>query len=101
MFVLRELRAAVHFCALALSGLSPVEAHMLNHGPDYAAFMGWQPPYADAGDKKDRYDAVEQATDRRMAEIIGAALDDEETHELARLSTAALGCLKADAPPAG
>jgi hypothetical protein len=100
MFVLRELRAGVHFNALTVSGLSPVEAHMLSRGPEYTAFMGWREPFADGADKRDRYVAVEEATDRRMAEIIGAALDDDEAGELARLTTAALACLKANARPA-
>ena len=99
MFVLRELRAAVHFNALTVSGISPVEAHLLNRGPDYAAFMGWQPPYADATAKQDRYSEVEELTNRRMAEIIDHALTPAEADELARLSTAALESLKASAPP--
>ena len=94
MHVLRELRASVHFCALALSGVSPVEAHMIKGGPEYAAFMGWQPPYADGVDKKDRYSATEDLTNHRMAEIVAAALSDEEADELARLSTAVLAALK-------
>lgn len=96
MHVLRELRAAVHFCALALSGVSPVEAHILSGGPSYAAFMGWQPPYPDGADKKDRYTATEELTNRRMAEIVGAALSDDEADELARLSGAVLAALKSE-----
>ena len=99
MFVLRELRAAVHFNALTISGLSPVEAHILNHGTDYAAFMGWQPPFVDAADKKDIYDEVEDVTNRRMAQIFGSALTADEADELARLSVAALASLKSSAPP--
>jgi hypothetical protein len=98
MMVLRELRAAVHFNALTISGLSPVEAHILNHGTDYAAFMGWQPPFADAAGKKDVYDEVEDVTNRRMAQLFGAALTAVEADELARLSEAALAALKASAP---
>lgn len=95
MFILRELRAAVHFNALTISGITPVEAHLLNKGPDYAAFMGWQPPYADVeASKKDRYAEVENLTNRRMAEIVGAALTPGEAHELAQLSTEALKTLK-------
>ncbi|OBF13618.1 evbL [Mycobacterium sp. ACS4331] len=98
MFVLRELRAAVHFNALTISGISPIEAHMLNKGPQYAAMFGWAEPYADGADKKDRYDEVEQATNRRMAEIFAAALEPAEAEELTRLSTAALASLKAAVP---
>jgi hypothetical protein len=100
MFVLRELRAGVHFGALTLSGLTPVEAHMLNKGAEYTAVFGWPQPYADGADKKDRYVAAEEATDRRMAEIVGAALSAGEAAELARLSAAALESLKAAVPAA-
>ncbi|SBS72716.1 conserved hypothetical protein [uncultured Mycobacterium sp.] len=99
MFVLRELRAAVHFNALTISGMSPVEAHILNHGTDYAAFMGWQPPFVDAKDKKVVYDEVEDVTNRRMAQIFRSALTPAEADELARLSVAALALLKSTAPP--
>lgn len=52
MFVLRELRAAVHFHALMLAGISAVEAHMLNKGAQYTAMFGWPEPFADGADKK-------------------------------------------------
>lgn len=98
MFVLRELRAGVHFNALTNSGIAPIEAHMLNKGPQYAAMFGWPEPYPDGASKKDRYDEVEQVTNRRMAEIFAAALDPGEAEELARLSADALASLKANAP---
>ncbi|BBX19548.1 evbL [Mycolicibacterium duvalii] len=98
MFVLRELRAGVHFGGLALAGIAPIEAHMLNKGPRYAAMFGWPEPYPDGADKRDRYDEVEQATNRRMTEILTAALEPAEVTELARLSTAALTSLKANVP---
>ncbi|KUI33546.1 evbL [Mycobacterium sp. IS-1496] len=98
MFVLRELRAGLHFNALSLTGVTPIEAHMLNKGPKYAAMFGWPEPFADGADKKDRYDEAEQATNRRMAEIFTAGLDSTEAEELARLSTAALASLKANVP---
>ena len=101
MFVLRELRGDVHFNALANSGITPVEAHMLHAGRDYTMMFGWPEPFADGSDKKDRYAEVERATNRRMAEIFDAALDSDEAEELARLCTGLLQRLKADAPPAG
>lgn len=94
MFILRELRAGVHFNALTVSGIAPIEAHMLNKGPQYAAMFGWPEPYADGTDKKERYTEVEQATDRRMAELFAAALHPAEADELARLSTAALAAMR-------
>ncbi|MEO6795254.1 MAG: evbL [Mycobacterium sp.] len=98
MFVLRELRAGVHFNALTISGISPVEAHMLHAGPQYTTMFGWPEPFADGADKKDRYDEIEQVTNRRMAEIFAAALDSTEAEELARLSTPALASLQAALP---
>lgn len=98
MFVLRELRAALHFGALALAGIAPIEAHMLNKGPEYAAIFGWPEPYADGADKKDRYAEAEQATNRRMAEILSAALEPGEMEELARISSSALQTLQANVP---
>src|SRR6185437_7980929 len=94
MFILRELRAGVHFNALTNSGVFPVEAHMLNKGHDYTTMFGWPEPFADGVDKKDRYDQVEDATNRRMAEIFAAALDRDEADEFARLSAGALASLK-------
>lgn len=98
MFILRELRAGVHFNALAISGIAPIEAHMLNKGPQYAAMFGWPEPFPDGADKKDRYDQIEQATNRRMAELFAAALTATEAEELARLSTDALASLQAAVP---
>lgn len=98
MFVLRELRGGVHFNALTISGISPIEAHMLNKGPQYATMFGWPEPFADGADKKDRYVQIEQATNRRMAELFAAALTPAEAEELARLSTDALASLQAAVP---
>ncbi|MGW0162400.1 SCO6745 family protein [Mycobacterium sp. NPDC003323] len=98
MFVLRELRAGLHFNALSLSDVTPIEAHMLNKGPQYAAMFGWPKPFPDGADKKDRYDEAEQMTNRRMAELVRAALDPAEAEELAELCTAALATLKANVP---
>lgn len=98
MFVLRELRAGVHFNALLNSGITPIEAHMLNKGQQYAAMFGWAEPFPDGADQKDRYAEIEQATNRRMAGLFAAALDPAEAAELARLSTEALASLQASLP---
>lgn len=97
-FILRELRAGIHFNALTLSSISPVEAHMLNKGHDYAAIFGWPEPFADGQDKKTTYAEVEQATNRRMAELFTEALTQDEADELARLSAAAFASMKAGLP---
>lgn len=98
MFVLRELRGDVHFNALSLSDITPVEAHMLHGGEDYTRMFGWSPPFADGAAKKERYAEVEEATNNRMAEIYAAALTLDEAKELARLSAAALESVKAARP---
>jgi hypothetical protein len=98
MFVLRELRAEVHFNALSLTDITPVEAHMLHGGEQYTRMFGWPEPFADGAGKEQRYAEVEAATNRRMGELFGAALGDEEAAELARLSGAALSSLKAAVP---
>jgi hypothetical protein len=98
MFVLRELRGDVHFNALSLSDITPVEAHMLHGGEDYTRMFGWPEPFADGASKRHRYDEVEEATNRRMAELFEAALSRDEAEELARLSAGALETLKAAVP---
>ena len=98
MFVLRELRAAVHFNVLTNSGITPVEAHMLHKGKEYTKMFGWPEPFADGADKKDQYGQVEAATNRRMAEILAAALNPDEAGEFARLCAAALESMKAAVP---
>jgi hypothetical protein len=99
LFVLRELRGSVHNDAFAVSGLTPIEAHMLNRGKDYCAFFGWQEPFASGEDKRSAYEAAEDTTNRRMAEIVGSALSAEEADELAQLASAALETVKAAATP--
>ena len=100
MFILRELRAGVHFNILTSSGITPVEAHMLNKGHQYTTMFGWPEPFADGADKKDEYDQIEELTNRRMAGIFAAALEPAEADELARLSAAALESFVARVPGA-
>lgn len=97
MFKLRELRGSVHMAALAVSGLTPVEAHMLNKGAEYCAFFGWPEPFASGAGKEPARQAAEDTTNRRMAEIMAAALSVEEMHELGRLASAALSTASASA----
>lgn len=97
MFKLRELRGSVHMTALSLSGVTPIEAHMLNKGTEYCAFFGWPEPFADGEGKRDAKKAAEEATDRRMAEIVGAVLTADEAVELGTLASGALAVAKASA----
>ncbi len=97
MHVLRELRGDVHFNALSLSGVSPVEAHMIGHDENYTRMFGWPEPFADGADKRERYTEVEELTNRRMTELFGAALTEAEIAEFAALATRMLATLKAAA----
>jgi len=97
MFVLRELRGSVHMAALAVAGLTPVEAHLLNKGAHYCTMFGWPEPYSSAEDKRPDKQAAEDATNRRMVQIVGTALSAEETAELARLTGSALAVAKSSA----
>lgn len=99
MFRLRELRGGIHTGALVLSGLTAVEAHMLNKGTEYCAFFGWSEPFATGEDKREEKQALDEATDRRMAEIVSAVLSSDEAAELARLAAGALKVAKASAAP--
>ena len=108
MFVLRELRAAVHFCALTLSGVTP-SRRTCSQGPRVRRVHGLAAAVSrGCRGQAERYNEVEDQTNRRMGEIIGAALTSDEADELAWLSTAALAAMSwaphpagvADAPPA-
>ncbi len=98
LFVLRELRGAVHFNLRSNSGITAVESHMLHGGAEYTRMFGWPEPFADGAGKEVRYAEVEAATNHRMTQIFDAALDRGEIEELARLSSGALEYLKAHVP---
>ncbi len=98
MFVMRELRGDIHLNALTISGIEPIEAHMLNKGHEYATMFGWPEPFADGAGKRGRYDEVEALTNRRIAELFDAALSPAEAKELAQLATAALASMRASLP---
>ena len=79
IFVLRELRGSVHFNALTISGVTPVEAHVLNKGAQYAKTFGWSEPFPDGADKKQLLADVEHPDDESTVERwrqIGEVADD-------------------------
>jgi hypothetical protein len=90
LFILRELRGAVHLAALTAAGLEPVECHLLNKGPEYCAMFGWPEPFPAVDHLKAQKDQVEEITNDRMAAIWANALTPDEAAELAELSAAAL-----------
>ncbi|MGH8999032.1 MAG: SCO6745 family protein [Acidimicrobiia bacterium] len=89
LFVLRELRGSVHLGALAASGLGPVEAHLLNKGPEYAQQFGFSEPFPEYNHLKGLREQVEETTNLRMAEIVARALTPAEASELADLAASA------------
>ena len=92
MFVLRELRAAVHFCALTLSVPRPGRTCSTRAPSTPRSWAGSRRiPGAEA--KRRATTRSRDQTNRRMGEIIGAALTSDEADELARLSTAALAAM--------
>ncbi|BBZ65191.1 hypothetical protein MINS_06200 [Mycolicibacterium insubricum] len=95
IFVLRELRGSVHFNALTISGVTPVEAHVLNKGAQYAKTFGWSEPFPDGADKKQLLADVEQTTNRRISEILSAALTAAEAAEFARAAAEVNAALSA------
>lgn len=98
LLVIRELRGGIHLGALALTGISPKEAHLLNSpgycpgrppaGTEYAGLFGWSEPWPDVSHLKAKHDEVEEITNKRMAAIIGSALSAEEAEEFASLAKA-------------
>jgi hypothetical protein len=98
LLVLRELRGGIHMAALANSGITPKEAHLLNNpgncpgrpgpGPDYAGLFGFAEPWPDVSHLKAVRDEVEEITSRRMAAIVESALSADEAEEFAKLAQA-------------
>jgi hypothetical protein len=98
-FLLRELRGALHFAALALHGLPVVQAVLADPdaGPERLRFYGWTREEVvllsremDPQDRHERREASERDTDDALTARMLAALDPDEVSELAELLHAAL-----------
>jgi hypothetical protein len=85
--LLRELRGALHGCAVLAEGLTPLEALSVRT-PFMAALFGWGEPLPDAETHKAAWERAEAGTDRAMARHL-AVLSEAELDELAELSLAA------------
>jgi hypothetical protein len=90
IMTLRELRGAVHLAVVTAAGLTPVEGHLLNKGPEYCAFFGWPGPFPSVDHLKETREQVEETTNDRVTAIWAAALTPAEAAELAHLASAAL-----------
>jgi hypothetical protein len=82
MNALRELRGALHSCAVLANGLSPLQALSVRT-PFMAQLFGWEAPVDTAG-VQERWDAAEQATDEAMAAVF-EVLDHDERARLVAL----------------
>ena len=74
---LRELRFDHHVHAIAGTGLTPLEAEMVGRGEAGAQLHGWAPPFPDADAARDRAEAAEAETSRRMARAYAVASEAE------------------------
>ncbi len=93
-FLLRELRGALHFAALALHGLPVAQAVLAepDAGPSRLRFFGWRDAEVaeleaamDDDDRRGRWTAAESDTDDALTARVLAALGEDDAHELAAL----------------
>jgi hypothetical protein len=88
MNALRELRAARHGQEVLAAGIEPVEALMVRT-PYMADIFGWPEPRPEPDEElRERWQAAEDATDRRFGRDL-AVLDAAERAEFAELAEAA------------
>ena len=87
LHVLRELRGALHAVAVLATGLSPLEALMVDH-PEFASLYGWPEPYPDVEEHRAAHAEAVVVTDRLM-EPTFAVLDDRQRSRLVSLVEAA------------
>ncbi len=89
--VVRELRGAMHVVALLSSGMTPLEALVVNGGQEGAAQFMWPEPYPDPEPLRARHKAILATTDEMFAGVsevlsatdrteLGALFDTAMTH---------------------
>jgi hypothetical protein len=78
---LRELRGALHACAVRAAGLDPLVA-LLIKTPFMAGVFGWEEPYPGVELARDAWADAEAATNRSMGQVFGV-LEQHEREELA------------------
>lgn len=84
LHLLREARGGWHVAAIMANGLAPLEALIVNGGPNSAALFGWSPPFPDVSALSARHADAEALTDRLSARDLGV-LQPPELRELAEL----------------
>lgn len=83
LHVLRELRGGLHGVAVLASGLSPLEAMIVNNSA-MADTFGWPEPYPDPEPLRPGYADAEATTTRLVAPAF-AVLSDDEREQIATL----------------
>ncbi len=79
--VLRELRGAMHACAVLAAGLDPLVAVLIKT-PFMAGIFGWHEPYPEVDLARDAWAEAEAATNRAVGRVL-AVLDEGQREELA------------------
>jgi len=87
LHVIREWRGGLHILAVVSSGMTPLEAVLLNEGGGemQAQFFGWKPPFPDCIGKKELREQVEERTDELCAKVFEDAFTAGERAEFAHL----------------
>lgn len=87
--VLRELRFGFHINALSAMGMTPVEALVVQAGPQQAQFFGWTEPFPAPESLRATHDHAEQITSARMAEIYETIDAEQRSHIAATVNSIA------------
>ena len=88
LFVLRELRGAIHAVSVMAEGIRFGPAVQIDN-PDLVEFYGWSPNGVDPESVREPLEAARERTDRLFAPTF-TVLDGDERQALAELANAAL-----------
>lgn len=83
LMTLRELRGDIHLQDIAAAGIDPLEAEVVVRGVDGVPLHGWQPPYPNPDDHRERVERATAHTTQRMRSIYEAALNQAEWRSFA------------------
>jgi hypothetical protein len=86
--VLREFRGAMHGVAVLAEGLTPLEAVLISGGEANASFFGWEAPYPEVEELRDKHRAAEKRTDHMAARAFTSLYDGERRELIGLLEEA-------------
>lgn len=78
--ILRELRFGFHIHALSAVGMAPLEAVVVQSGPQQAQLFGWGEPFPDPEPLKAVHRQAEEITSARMNEVYEAIDASQRAH---------------------